>query len=120
MPSMTGYSFGDVVLLSFPFTDQSALQGHAHTWHCGHTVANSQEHGFISGLAVAGQLGAGYAFEDAGAREWFNFWGRGMFGPSFREVREGERVARVHGKRGRDCRLIAPHIAPAVPRRWRL
>ena len=72
------------------------VQGHAHTWHCGaHTVVNSQEHGFISGLAVARQLGAGYGFEDAGAREWFNFWGRGMFGPSFREVREGER-APVH------------------------
>ena len=56
---------------------------------------NSQEHGFISGLAVARQLGAEYPFEDAGARKWFNFWGRGMFGPSFREVREGER-APVH------------------------
>ena len=26
MPSMTGYSFGDVVLVSFPFTDQSAAK----------------------------------------------------------------------------------------------
>ncbi len=26
MPSMTGYSFGDVVLVSFPFTDQFAAK----------------------------------------------------------------------------------------------
>jgi uncharacterized protein len=72
------------------------VQGHAHTWHCGaHTVVNSQEHGLISGLAVARQLGAGYGFEDAEARRWFNFWGRGMFGRRFRTVREGER-APVH------------------------
>lgn len=69
------------------------VQGHAHTWHGGaHTVVNSQEHGFISGLAVARQLGAGYAFEEAGARAWLNFWGRGMLGPHFRTVREGERA----------------------------
>ncbi|MCI0433909.1 MAG: hypothetical protein L0271_09690, partial [Gemmatimonadetes bacterium] len=69
------------------------VQGRAHTWHCGaHTVVNSQEHGFISGLAVARQLGAGYPFEDAAARAWFNFWGRGLFGRSFRAVREGERA----------------------------
>ncbi len=58
------------------------IQGRRHTWHCGaHTTVNSQEHGFISGLAVARQLGAAYPFpEDPVAKEWFNFWSRTMFG----------------------------------------
>jgi uncharacterized protein len=60
------------------------IQGKRHTSHCGaHTVVNSQEHGFISGLAAAHQLGAAYPFTDASAREWFEFWGKGMFGRSF-------------------------------------
>jgi hypothetical protein len=63
------------------------IQGLRHTWHCGaHTLINSQEHGFISGLAVARQLGADYPFSDAGSRDWFNFWGRTMFGPRFQSV----------------------------------
>jgi predicted NAD/FAD-binding protein len=63
------------------------IQGHANTWHCGaHTVVNSQEHGFISGLAVARMLGADYPFEDATARGWFNYWGTSMFGGRFRKV----------------------------------
>lgn len=61
------------------------IQGRQHTWYCGaHTVVNSQEHGFISGLAAARQLGADYPFDDPEAREWFNFWGGGMFGGRFR------------------------------------
>ena len=64
------------------------IQGHSHTWHCGaHTVINSQEHGFMSGLAVAHQLGADYPFNDAQAKEWFNFWGGTMFGFDFKKVR---------------------------------
>jgi predicted NAD/FAD-binding protein len=64
------------------------IQGKDHTWHCGaHTVINSQEHGFISGLAVAHQLGADYPFDDAQAKEWFNFWGGTMFGFDFKKVR---------------------------------
>jgi predicted NAD/FAD-binding protein len=63
------------------------IQGQEHTWHCGaHTVVNSQEHGFISGLAVAHQLGADYPFDDPKAAEWFNFWGTSMFGGAFRKV----------------------------------
>jgi predicted NAD/FAD-binding protein len=65
------------------------VQGRAHTWHCGaHTVINSQEHCFISGLAVARQLGADYPFSEADeeTRRWFDFWGRTMFGGRFRGV----------------------------------
>jgi predicted NAD/FAD-binding protein len=63
------------------------IQGRKNTYYCGaHTTINSQEHGLISGLAVARQLGADYPFDDAGAREWFNFWGRSMFGGCFRKV----------------------------------
>ncbi|MCC6522491.1 MAG: FAD-dependent oxidoreductase [Polyangiaceae bacterium] len=76
--------FHTVVLLNaFPF-----LQGKQHTWFCGaHTVVNSQEHCFISGLAVARQLGADYPFaHNREAAEWFNFYGRLMHGPSFRRA----------------------------------
>jgi predicted NAD/FAD-binding protein len=67
---------------AFPF-----IQGEQNTYYCGaHTVINSQEHGLISGLAAARQLGADYPFEDAGARPWFNFWGRSMFGCKFRPI----------------------------------
>jgi predicted NAD/FAD-binding protein len=67
------------------------IQGHAHTWHAGgHTTVNSQEHGFISGLAVARQLGADYPFADDDARTWFNFWGTTMFGGRFQKVRDDE------------------------------
>jgi hypothetical protein len=61
------------------------IQGRGHLWHCGaHTLINSQEHCFLSGLAVARQLGADYPFDDAEARGWFNFYGRLMHGPRFR------------------------------------
>ncbi len=63
------------------------IQGKRNIWYCGaHTTVNSQEHGLISGLAVARQLGADYPFDDAGARSWFNFWGRTMFGGRFRKA----------------------------------
>jgi predicted NAD/FAD-binding protein len=71
-----------VLLNLFPL-----LQGKRRTWYCGaHTVVNSQEHGFISGMAVARQLGADYPFkENRDAAEWFNFYGRLMHGPRFRK-----------------------------------
>jgi predicted NAD/FAD-binding protein len=71
-----------VTMNAFPF-----IQGQRNTYYCGaHTAINSQEHGLISGLAAARQLGADYPFEDAAARSWFNFWGRSMFGRKFRPV----------------------------------
>jgi hypothetical protein len=75
--------FHTVVLLNlFPF-----LQGKQRTWYCGaHTTVNSQEHCFISGLTVARQLGADYPFEEnREAAEWFNFYGRLMHGPLFKQ-----------------------------------
>ncbi|MBV9314420.1 MAG: FAD-dependent oxidoreductase [Pseudonocardia sp.] len=74
--------FHTTVLLNiFPF-----LQGRRRTWYCGaHTAINSQEHCFLSGLAVARQLGADYPFSDNyEATRWFNFYGRLMHGPRFR------------------------------------
>ncbi len=63
------------------------IQGRRRTWHCGaHTLINSQETCFVSGLVTAGQLGAGYPFQDAEARRWFNFYGRIMFGWRFRKA----------------------------------
>lgn len=80
------------------------IQGRQHTWYCGaHTVINSQEHGLISGLAAARQLGADYPFTDPAAREWFNFWGRSMFGARFQPVEE-RRPTSVPLAQGREIR----------------
>jgi predicted NAD/FAD-binding protein len=70
-----------VLLNLLPF-----LQGRRRTWHCGaHTTVNSQEHCFLSGLAVARQLGADYPFSNnKDATRWFNFYGRLAHGFRFR------------------------------------
>jgi predicted NAD/FAD-binding protein len=64
------------------------LQGRRRTQYCGaHTTVNSQEHCFLSGLAVARQLGADYPFaHNNEAALWFNFCGRLMHGRAFRAV----------------------------------
>ncbi len=57
------------------------IQGRRRTRHCGaHTLINSQETCFVTGLVTARQLGADYPFEDSAARNWFNFYGRLMYG----------------------------------------
>ena len=64
------------------------IQGRRGTWHCGaHTLINSQETCFVSGLATARQMGADYPFQDSEARKWFNFYGRIMYGWRFRTAR---------------------------------
>ena len=63
------------------------IQGRRRTWHCGaHTLVNSQETCFVTGLVTARQLGADYPFEDPEARKWFNFYGRTMYGWRFRNA----------------------------------
>ena len=63
------------------------IQGRRRTWHCGaHTLVNSQETCFVTGLVTARQMGADYPFQDAEARKWFNFYGRTMYGWRFRSV----------------------------------
>ena len=63
------------------------VQGKRRTWHCGaHTLINSQETCFVSGLAAARQLGADYPFRDSEARKWFNFYGRMMYGRRFKKA----------------------------------
>ena len=63
------------------------VQGKRRTRHCGaHTLINSQETCFVSGLVTAKQLGADYHFDDAEARKWFNFYGRMMYGWRFRKA----------------------------------
>jgi predicted NAD/FAD-binding protein len=60
------------------------IQGRGGVWYCGaHTLINSQEHCFVSGLTVARRLGADYPFDDGEARGWFNFYGRLMHGIRF-------------------------------------
>ena len=64
------------------------IQGKRRTWHCGaHTLINSQETCFVSGLAAARQIGADYPFDDAEARKMFNYYGSIMFGWRFRRAR---------------------------------
>ena len=63
------------------------IQGKKRTWHCGaHTLINSQETCFVSGLAVARQLGADYPFDDHEARQWFNHYGSLMFGSGLKRA----------------------------------
>ncbi|MCY4436439.1 MAG: FAD-dependent oxidoreductase [Chloroflexi bacterium] len=63
------------------------IQGKRRTWHCGaHTLVNSQETCFVTGLAAARQLGADYPFDNPGARRMFNYYGRIMYGWRFRKA----------------------------------
>ena len=63
------------------------VQGRRRTWHCGaHTLINSQETCFVTGLAAARQLGADYPFDDSETRKWFNFYGRNLYGWRFRKA----------------------------------
>ena len=63
------------------------VQGRRRTWHCGaHTLINSQETCFVSGLAAARQMGADYPFDDHEARRMFNYYGAIMYGWRFRKA----------------------------------
>ncbi len=64
------------------------IQGCRRSWHCGaHTLINSQEICFVTGLVTARQMGASYPFRDEEARKWFNFYGRLMYGWRFRKAK---------------------------------
>ena len=64
------------------------IQGKRRTWHCGaHTLVNSQETCFVSGLAAATQLGADYPFDDAEARKVFNYYGGILYGWRFKKAK---------------------------------
>ena len=63
------------------------IQGRRRTWYCGaHTLINSQETCFVSGLAAARQIGADYPFDDDAARRSFNYYGSIMYGSRFRKA----------------------------------
>ena len=63
------------------------IQGKRRTWHCGaHTLVNSQETCFVTGLAAARQLGADYPFDEPAARRSFNHYGSIMYGSGFRRA----------------------------------
>ena len=74
------------------------IQGKRRSRHCGaHTLINSQETCFVSGLVTARQLGADYPFADAEARKWFNFYGRMMYGWRFKKARPTAKSSRSTG-----------------------
>ncbi len=63
------------------------VQGRRRTWHCGaHTLINSQETCFITGLAAARQIGAEYPFNDPEAKRVFNYYGSILYGSRFRKA----------------------------------
>ena len=63
------------------------IQGKRRSWHCGaHTLINSQETCFVTGLIAARQLGADYPFDDPEAKKWFNFYGRMLYGRRFKKA----------------------------------
>ena len=63
------------------------IQGRRRTWHCGaHTLVNSQETCFITGLAAATQIGAEYPFDDPAAKRSFNFYGSILYGSRFQKA----------------------------------
>ncbi|MCY4085855.1 MAG: FAD-dependent oxidoreductase [Actinomycetia bacterium] len=75
------------------------VQSKRRTWHCGaHTLINSQETCFVSGLAVATQIGAEYPFDDPDARRLFNHYGRVMHGRHFRKAKR----RKSHAASGKD------------------
>ena len=64
------------------------IQGKRRTYHCGaHTLINSQETCFVSGLAAATQLGADYPFDDPEARRIFNYYGSILHGWRFKKAK---------------------------------
>ena len=64
------------------------IQGRRRSWHCGaHTLVNSQETCFVSGLAAATQMGADYPFDNEEARRTFNHYGSILHGWRFRKAR---------------------------------
>ena len=63
------------------------IQGKRRSWHCGaHTLVNSQETCFVTGLAAATQIGADYPFDDATARKVFSYYGSILHGARFRKA----------------------------------
>ena len=63
------------------------IQGRRRTWHCGaHTLVNSQETCFVTGLAAARQLGADYPFDDPAAKRSFNYYGSILYGSRFKKA----------------------------------
>ncbi|MXY14154.1 MAG: hypothetical protein F4Y53_00430 [Proteobacteria bacterium] len=53
---------------------------------CEQTLINSQETRFVTGLAIAKQLGADYPFQDTGVQKWFNFYGCMRYGWRFKKA----------------------------------
>ena len=78
----------DVRHIAFVVQFLRLIQGKRRTRYCGaHTLINSQETCFVTGLVTARQLGADYPFQDDETRKWFNFYGRMMYGWRFRKAR---------------------------------
>ncbi|MCY4516617.1 MAG: FAD-dependent oxidoreductase [Acidimicrobiaceae bacterium] len=64
------------------------IQGKRRSWHCGaHTLINSQETCFVTGLAAATQIGADYPFDEPAARQVFNYYGSILHGSRFRKAK---------------------------------
>ncbi len=64
------------------------IQGQRRSWYCGaHTLVNSQDTCFVTGLAAATQIGADYPFDEPTARQAFNYYGGILHGTRFRKAK---------------------------------
>ena len=68
MPNTTGYSFGDVVLVPFPFTDQSTAKQRPAVVVS--SVVYNAERPDLNILAVTSQPSARSGLAEAGVRDW--------------------------------------------------
>ena len=68
MPSTTGYSFGDVVLVPFPFTDQSASKKRPAVVVSSN--AYDARRSDIVLMAITSQFGRRLAFGESSVTEW--------------------------------------------------
>jgi mRNA interferase MazF len=68
MPSMTAYSFGDVILVPFPFTDQSQSKQRPAVIVSG-TRYHAERPDLVL-MAVTSQVRSSPAFGEVGLRDW--------------------------------------------------
>ena len=87
---MTELPFPSIFLLLLAFLIYlfRFIQGKRRTLHRGaHTLINSHETCFVSGLAAATQMGADYPFDNLEARGSFNYYRNILYGWRFKKAK---------------------------------
>lgn len=68
MPPTTGYSFGDIVLVPFPFTDQSGIKRRPAVVVSSHRYSSERPDLII--MAVTSQIRPSRAFGEVNVKDW--------------------------------------------------